>query len=111
MSRFLSVKPAQNPLRAGLQIESSSGDAKLAVKTVVGQRLAPAFARLGASISRPGLALRTEFTSRMVLWLRTMLIWSAQRYNFADSPQSPWHSRSWRKGGSVARTLAGFDAN
>jgi 2-dehydropantoate 2-reductase len=31
-------------------------DAKLAVKTVVGQRLAPAFARLGASISRPGLA-------------------------------------------------------
>jgi 2-dehydropantoate 2-reductase len=30
---------------SGLQIESSSGDAKLAVKTVVGQRLAPAFVR------------------------------------------------------------------
>jgi uncharacterized protein (DUF849 family) len=51
MSRFLSVKAAQNPLRAGLQIENSSGDAKLAVKTVVAQRLAAAFVREASSLN------------------------------------------------------------
>jgi hypothetical protein len=56
-----------------------------------------AFARLGASISRPGLDLRTEFTCRMVLWLWTMLNWSVQQYNFADNSYSPWHFRSWHE--------------
>jgi hypothetical protein len=29
----------------------------------------------------------------MVLWPRSMLIWSAQQYNFADN--LPWRFRSW----------------